>query len=78
MATAYAKSDIALPAKVQPLVGGVALLGEPFEGRADSFDPADFLDASRLQECWLNVWVGKKVAGSWRRASSMHRQLCMT
>lgn len=63
MATAYAKSDISRPARVQPLVGGMASPGEPLEGRADSFDPADVLVAGRLQAAWLNGRVGKKVAG---------------
>lgn len=64
MATAYAKNDISRPAEVRPLAGGLASLGEPLEGRAYSFDPADVLAAGRLQAAWLNRRMGWRWQGA--------------
>lgn len=63
VATAYAKSVSGEPARVQPLVGGLASPGEPLQGRKDSFDPEDVLEAGRLQAKWLNRARGRQVAG---------------
>lgn len=62
-ATAYAKNDSAVPAIVQPLVGGLASPGEPLRGRPDSFAPQDVLAAARLQANYLNEQLGRQVAG---------------
>ncbi|CAM0123104.1 conserved hypothetical protein [Stenotrophomonas maltophilia] len=62
-ATAYAKNDSAVPAIVQPLVGGLASPGEPLRGRPDSFAPQDVLAAARLQANYLNEQSGRQVAG---------------
>lgn len=62
-ATAYAKHDSAIPAVVQPLVGGLASPGEPLERVPDSFELVDVLAAGRLQAAWLNQAVGRQVAG---------------
>lgn len=43
VATAYSKHAIETPALIQPLMGGMASPGEPFWGRADSFDPAEVM-----------------------------------
>ncbi|WP_323145437.1 hypothetical protein [Stenotrophomonas maltophilia] len=63
VATAYAKSVSREPARVQPLVGGLASPGEPLQGMSDSFDSADVLAAGRRQASWLNKRVGRRVAG---------------
>lgn len=63
MATAYAKHDSAIPARVQPLDGGLASPGQPLEGRSDSFELVDVQRAARLQAEWLNRAVGRQVAG---------------
>lgn len=63
VATAYAKSVSGEPARVQPLVGGLASPGDPLQGREDSFDPEDVLEAGRLQAEWLNRASGRQVAG---------------
>lgn len=63
VATAYAKHDSAASAIVQPLDGGLASPGEPLEGRLDSFELVDVLQAGRLQAEWLNQAVGRQVAG---------------
>lgn len=62
-ATAYAKNDSAVPAIVQPLVGGLASPGEPLRGRPDSFAPQNVLAAARLQANYLNEQLGRQVAG---------------
>ena len=63
MATAYAKHDSAISARVQPLDGGLASPGQPLEGRPDSFELVDVLQAARLQAAWLNQAVGRQAAG---------------
>ncbi|MBH1790575.1 hypothetical protein JAK55_16060 [Stenotrophomonas maltophilia] len=63
VATAYAKSVSGEPARVQPLVGGLASPGDPLQGRKDSFDPEDVLEAGRLQAKWLNSARRRQVAG---------------
>jgi len=62
-ATAYAKHDSTISARVQPLDGGLASPGQPLEGRPDSFELVDVLQAARLQAAWLNQAVGRQVAG---------------
>ncbi len=63
VATAYAKSVSEAPARVQPLLGGLASPGEPLRGRPDSFAPEDVLAAGRIQAAWLNRMSGREVAG---------------
>lgn len=63
MATAYAKDAGGGPARVQPLVGGVASPGEPLRGRSDSFELGAVLEAGRLQAAYLNESMGRTVAG---------------
>lgn len=63
MATAYAKSVSEAPARVQPLLGGLASPGEPLRGSPDSFAPEDVLDAGRIQAAWLNRMSAREVAG---------------
>ena len=63
VATAYAKSVSEAPARVQPLVGGLASPGEPLRGRQDSFALEEVLAAGRAQAAWLNNACGKQVAG---------------
>lgn len=58
VATPYAKSISAEPARVQPLADGLASPGDPLEGRGDSFDPTDVLVAARLSKR-----EGREVAG---------------
>ena len=62
VATAYVKHTSSRPAITQPLEGGLASPGEPLKGRADSFDPADLIEAARLQATYLNAQVGRIVA----------------
>jgi len=72
-ATAYAKNDSAVPAIVQPLVGGLASPGEPLRGRPDSFASQDILAAARLQANYLNEQTGGKVAGGYVLAGFLQK-----
>jgi len=63
VATAYAKSDSAVPAVLQPLDGGLASPGDPLRGWVGSFAPDAVLTAARLQANWLNERAGRPVAG---------------
>jgi len=63
VATAYAKSVSEAPARVQPLLGGLASPGEPLRGSPDSFAPEDVLAAGRIQAAWLNRMSAREVAG---------------
>ncbi|HHA2589853.1 TPA: hypothetical protein ACOEA0_000651 [Stenotrophomonas maltophilia] len=63
VATAYAKSVSEAPARVQPLLGGLASPGEPLRGGPDSFASEDVLAAGRIQAAWLNKASGRQVAG---------------
>lgn len=63
VATAYAKSDSAVPTRVQALAGGLASPGDPLRGRPDSFAPADLLAAGKIQAEYLNARSGRVVAG---------------
>jgi len=63
VATAYAKSVSEAPARVQPLLGGLASPGEPLRGSPDSFAPEDVLAAGRIQAAWLNRMNAREVAG---------------
>ncbi|HEL3840465.1 TPA: hypothetical protein UMY98_000332 [Stenotrophomonas maltophilia] len=63
IATAFAKSNSAIPAIVQPLDGGLASPGEPLRGWQDSFDLEAVLSAGKIQAWWLSGSVGRKVAG---------------
>lgn len=63
VATAYAKSVSEAPARVQPLLGGLASPGEPLRGRPDSFASEDVLAAGRIQAAWLNKASGRQVSG---------------
>lgn len=73
VATAYAKSTSGEPARVQPLVGGLASPGEPLQGRKDSFELEDVLEAGRLQAEWLNKASGRQVAGGRMLAVSLSK-----
>ncbi len=73
VATAYAKCDSKTKTLVQPLQGGLASPGEPFQGRADSFEPHSVLQASRLQAEWLNKAAGRQVAGGRAIAATLER-----
>lgn len=75
VATAYAKSVSEAPARVQPLLGGLASPGEPLRGRPDSFKPEDVLAAGRIQAAWLNRMSGREVAGGRLLAAEL-RQPC--
>ncbi|MBK0052673.1 hypothetical protein [Stenotrophomonas sp. S39] len=72
-ATAYAKTAGREFTWVQPLVGGVASPGEPLQGRSDSFEPGDILEAGRHQAQWLNKAIGRRVAGGRLLAASLRR-----
>ncbi|WP_256201515.1 MULTISPECIES: hypothetical protein [Stenotrophomonas] len=63
MATAYAKNDSRHPAVVQPISGQLASPGEPLREVAPSMGQADLLAAGRLQANYLNLQIGRKVAG---------------
>lgn len=73
VATAYAKSDNAVAALVQPLEGGLASPGDPLQGRPDSFAPGDVLAAGKIQAAYLNGRAGRAVAGG-RLLAAMVRQ----
>lgn len=64
MATAYAKNYSRHPAVVQPISGQLASPGEPLREVAPSIGQADLLAAGRLQANYLNLQVGRKVAGT--------------
>lgn len=63
VATAYARTVGGELTRVQPLVGGLALPGDPIQGRAASFDAPDVLAAGGLQAERLNNIAGRSLAG---------------
>lgn len=61
--TAYSKSVVEHPTRVEELVGGIAAPGQPLRGLPDSFEPEAIRAAGRRQADYLNAEEGREVAG---------------